>query len=251
MCEVKVSLTPIGISIGHSLRFQLSLWQGGIADGCAPAAGLDRVVDRRTQRLGYLTIRVAVNACGRYTGVDGSASSLCGFSAPGARGLSGFMRTNRPKPATRAKAVKAPAKARRHSCLFARACCSAAMAACDERSAKKSRSLSCSRRMAKRRLAVLRAFRDYVHAVRDLKVGGLIVVNRVVGGSVRPAEPSCDGGIPRIGCSASPKSRSWSEAISNAAHRCVSLERRSSRTRWRTARRTICNSHVAGRRNCP
>jgi beta-N-acetylhexosaminidase len=33
------------------------------------------------------------------------------------------------------------------------------------------------------------AFRGYVRAVRDLKVGGLIVVNRVVAGSVRPAEP--------------------------------------------------------------
>jgi beta-N-acetylhexosaminidase len=33
------------------------------------------------------------------------------------------------------------------------------------------------------------AFRDYVRAVRDLKVGGMIVVNRVVGGSVRSAEP--------------------------------------------------------------
>ena len=33
------------------------------------------------------------------------------------------------------------------------------------------------------------AFRDYVHAVRDLKVGGMIVVNRVVGGTVRNAEP--------------------------------------------------------------
>jgi beta-N-acetylhexosaminidase len=33
------------------------------------------------------------------------------------------------------------------------------------------------------------AYRDYVRAVRDLKVGGMIVVNRVVGGSVRSAEP--------------------------------------------------------------
>ena len=33
------------------------------------------------------------------------------------------------------------------------------------------------------------AFRDFVHAVRDLKVGGMIVVNRVVSGSVRNAEP--------------------------------------------------------------
>ena len=33
------------------------------------------------------------------------------------------------------------------------------------------------------------AFREYVHLVRDLKVGGMIVVNRVVGGSVRSAEP--------------------------------------------------------------
>jgi beta-N-acetylhexosaminidase len=34
-----------------------------------------------------------------------------------------------------------------------------------------------------------KAFRDFVHAVRDLKVGGMIVVNRVVNGSVRNAEP--------------------------------------------------------------
>lgn len=33
------------------------------------------------------------------------------------------------------------------------------------------------------------AYRDYVRAVRELKVGGLIVVNRVVRGSVRSAEP--------------------------------------------------------------
>jgi beta-N-acetylhexosaminidase len=33
------------------------------------------------------------------------------------------------------------------------------------------------------------AYRDYVRAVRDLKVGGMIVVNRVVNGSVRSAEP--------------------------------------------------------------
>ena len=33
------------------------------------------------------------------------------------------------------------------------------------------------------------AFRDFVHQVRDVKVGGLIVVNRVVHGSVRNAEP--------------------------------------------------------------
>ncbi|HYP05508.1 MAG TPA: glycoside hydrolase family 3 N-terminal domain-containing protein, partial [Bryobacteraceae bacterium] len=33
------------------------------------------------------------------------------------------------------------------------------------------------------------AYRDYVRAVRDLKVGGMIVVNRVVGGAVRNAEP--------------------------------------------------------------
>jgi beta-N-acetylhexosaminidase len=32
-------------------------------------------------------------------------------------------------------------------------------------------------------------YRDYVRAVRDLKVGGMIVVNRIVGGSVRNAEP--------------------------------------------------------------
>ena len=33
------------------------------------------------------------------------------------------------------------------------------------------------------------AYRDFVRAVRDLKVGGMIVVNRVVGGTVRNAEP--------------------------------------------------------------
>jgi beta-N-acetylhexosaminidase len=33
------------------------------------------------------------------------------------------------------------------------------------------------------------AFKEFVHAVRDLKVGGVIVVNRVVNGTVRPAEP--------------------------------------------------------------
>ena len=32
-------------------------------------------------------------------------------------------------------------------------------------------------------------FQEYVHAVRDLRVGGLIVVNRVVNGNVRSAEP--------------------------------------------------------------
>jgi beta-N-acetylhexosaminidase len=32
-------------------------------------------------------------------------------------------------------------------------------------------------------------FRNFVHAVRDLRVGGIIVVNRVVNGSVRNAEP--------------------------------------------------------------
>lgn len=34
-----------------------------------------------------------------------------------------------------------------------------------------------------------RAFKDFVHQVRDLKVGGMIVANRVVGGAVRNAEP--------------------------------------------------------------
>jgi beta-N-acetylhexosaminidase len=33
------------------------------------------------------------------------------------------------------------------------------------------------------------AYREFVRAVRDLKVGGLIVINRVVGGAVRSAEP--------------------------------------------------------------
>jgi beta-N-acetylhexosaminidase len=34
-----------------------------------------------------------------------------------------------------------------------------------------------------------KAWKDYTHAVRDLRVGGVVVVNRVVGGSVRNAEP--------------------------------------------------------------
>ncbi len=33
------------------------------------------------------------------------------------------------------------------------------------------------------------AYREFLHQVRDLKVGGIIVINRVVGGSVRNAEP--------------------------------------------------------------
>src|SRR5689334_12737370 len=33
------------------------------------------------------------------------------------------------------------------------------------------------------------AYRDFVHLVRDLHVGGITVVNRVVNGSVRGAEP--------------------------------------------------------------
>jgi beta-N-acetylhexosaminidase len=34
-----------------------------------------------------------------------------------------------------------------------------------------------------------KAWKEYVHAVRDLRVGGVVVINRVVGGSVRNAEP--------------------------------------------------------------
>lgn len=39
VCEVKVSLGPIGISIGHSLRFQLSLWQAGLPMDALPPQG--------------------------------------------------------------------------------------------------------------------------------------------------------------------------------------------------------------------
>ncbi len=39
VCEVKVSLSPIGISIGHSLRFQLSLWQAGLPMDALPPQG--------------------------------------------------------------------------------------------------------------------------------------------------------------------------------------------------------------------
>lgn len=38
-----------------------------------------------------------------------------------------------------------------------------------------------------------REYRDYVKNVRDLKVGGMIVVNKVIGGSVRAAEPYAMG----------------------------------------------------------
>jgi hypothetical protein len=39
VCEIKVSLSPIGISIGHSLRFQLSLWQAGLPMDALPPQG--------------------------------------------------------------------------------------------------------------------------------------------------------------------------------------------------------------------
>jgi hypothetical protein len=39
VCEVKVALGPIGISIGHSLRFQLSLWQAGLPMDALPPQG--------------------------------------------------------------------------------------------------------------------------------------------------------------------------------------------------------------------
>src|SRR4051794_21843380 len=35
-----------------------------------------------------------------------------------------------------------------------------------------------------------RAWKDYVHQIRDLRAGGVVVVNRVVGGTVRSAEPT-------------------------------------------------------------
>jgi alpha-amylase/alpha-mannosidase (GH57 family) len=39
VCEVKVSLSPIGITLGHSLRFQLSLWQAGLPMDALPTQG--------------------------------------------------------------------------------------------------------------------------------------------------------------------------------------------------------------------
>jgi hypothetical protein len=39
VCEVKVALAPIGITIGHSLRFQVSLWQAGLPMDALPPQG--------------------------------------------------------------------------------------------------------------------------------------------------------------------------------------------------------------------
>jgi hypothetical protein len=39
VCEVKVSLAPLGILLGHSLRFQVSLWQSGLPMDALPAEG--------------------------------------------------------------------------------------------------------------------------------------------------------------------------------------------------------------------
>jgi alpha-amylase/alpha-mannosidase (GH57 family) len=39
VCEVKVSLSPIGIGFGHSLRFQVSLWQAGLPMDALPPQG--------------------------------------------------------------------------------------------------------------------------------------------------------------------------------------------------------------------
>jgi hypothetical protein len=39
VCEVKVPLAPIGITIGHSLRFQVSLWQAGLPMDALPPQG--------------------------------------------------------------------------------------------------------------------------------------------------------------------------------------------------------------------
>ena len=72
------------------------------------------------------------------------------------------------------------------------------------------------------------AFRDFVHAVRDLKVGGMIVVNRVVSGSVRNAEPYAMAAfLNRMQRLA--KYLCWWEPILSAAPRCVSLARRNIR----------------------
>jgi beta-N-acetylhexosaminidase len=98
-----------------------------------------------------------------------------------------FMRSNRPKPVTPAKTVKTPAKP-------------AAAAVSPERAAALRWLRGMTLRDKAAQLVVLTtygeapssrspAFKGYVRAVRDLKVGGLIVVNRVVGGTVRPAEP--------------------------------------------------------------
>jgi hypothetical protein len=39
VCEVRVSLSSLGISFGHDLRFQLSLWQGGLPMEALPPQG--------------------------------------------------------------------------------------------------------------------------------------------------------------------------------------------------------------------
>jgi beta-N-acetylhexosaminidase len=103
-----------------------------------------------------------------------------------------FMRTNRPKPAApAAKAAKRIAK-------------SAPVQQSPERAAVQRWLRGMTLRDKVAQLVVLTtygemphprsaAYKDYVRAVRDLKVGGLIVVNRVIGGSVRSAEPYAMG----------------------------------------------------------
>jgi alpha-amylase/alpha-mannosidase (GH57 family) len=39
VCEVKLSLAPLGIGFGHSLRFQVSLWQAGLPMDALPPQG--------------------------------------------------------------------------------------------------------------------------------------------------------------------------------------------------------------------
>ena len=39
VCEVRVSLPPLGIAIGHSIRFQVALWRSGLPMDALPAQG--------------------------------------------------------------------------------------------------------------------------------------------------------------------------------------------------------------------
>src|SRR5688500_6914410 len=102
-------------------------------------------------------------------------------------GYPAFMRTNRPKPARPVKDAKPISQP-------------AGPAISPERAAAQRWLRGMSLRDKVAQLIMLTtygeapasrstAFKEYVRAVRDLKVGGLIVVNRVVAGSVRPAEP--------------------------------------------------------------
>src|SRR5688572_3845841 len=98
-----------------------------------------------------------------------------------------FLRTNRLQPALAAKGVNSRVRP-------------AAAAPAAERDAAQRwlRGMSLQEKVAQ--LVVITsygeapssrsaAYKEFVYAVRDLKVGGLIVINRVVGGSVRSAEP--------------------------------------------------------------